>query len=173
MRRSSGGARKALEPGFPAGAGDGSRGRPPELLSGIGQISRLAWKSPFADLSARLSSRGFTLIEVLVALAIVAIALAAAIRAVGLMTDGNGLLRDKSLALLAAESRLAELRLGVGAAPGNSDFECSQGRLRLYCEQRVEATDDPALLWVEIRVRTQREQAVPLARLNTLLSRSR
>ncbi len=60
------------------------------------------------------------------------------------MTDGNGLLRDKSLALLAAESRLAELRLGVGAAPGNSDFECSQGRLRLYCEQRVEATDDPA-----------------------------
>lgn len=124
-------------------------------------------------MSTRLSSRGFTLIEVLVALAIVAIALAAAIRAVGLMTDGNGLLRDKSLALLAAESRLAELRLGVGAAPGNSDFECSQGRLRLYCEQRVEATDDPALLWVEIRVRTQREQAVPLARLNTLLSRSR
>ncbi|MGU0811250.1 type II secretion system minor pseudopilin GspI [Pseudomonas aeruginosa] len=124
-------------------------------------------------MSRRLSSRGFTLIEVLVALAIVAIALAAAIRAVGLMTDGNGLLRDKSLALLAAESRLAELRLGVGAAPGNSDFECSQGRLRLYCEQRVEATDAPALLWVEIRVRTQREQAVPLARLNTLLSRSR
>ncbi|HHW2343666.1 TPA: type II secretion system minor pseudopilin GspI [Pseudomonas aeruginosa] len=120
-------------------------------------------------MSTRLSSRGFTLIEVLVALAIVAIALAAAIRAVGLMTDGNGLLRDKSL----AQSRLAELRLGVGAAPGNSDFECSQGRLRLYCEQRVEATDDPALLWVEIRVRTQREQAVPLARLNTLLSRSR
>ena len=58
-------------------------------------------------MSTRLSSRGFTLIEVLVALAIVAIALAAAIRAVGLMTDGNGLLRDKSLALLAAESRLA------------------------------------------------------------------
>ncbi|OLQ26841.1 type II secretion system protein GspI, partial [Pseudomonas aeruginosa] len=50
-------------------------------------------------MSTRLSSRGFTLIEVLVALAIVAIALAAAIRAVGLMTDGNGLLRDKSLAL--------------------------------------------------------------------------
>ena len=120
-------------------------------------------------MSTRLSSRGFTLIEVLVALAIVAIALAAAIFA---RTDMQRL-RDKSLALLAAESRLAELRLGVGAAPGNSDFECSQGRLRLYCEQRVEATDDPALLWVEIRVRTQREQAVPLARLNTLLSRSR
>ncbi|ABR82153.2 TPA: type II secretion system protein GspI [Pseudomonas aeruginosa] len=117
------------------------------------------------------SSRGFTLIEVLVALAIVAIALAAAIRAVGLMTDGNGLLRDKSLALLAAQSRLAELRLDGAVRPGESDFECSQGRLRLYCEQRVQATADPALLWVEIRVRAQREQAVPLARLNTLLSR--
>ncbi|MGP6254950.1 type II secretion system minor pseudopilin GspI [Pseudomonas aeruginosa] len=125
-------------------------------------------------MSTRLSSRGFTLIEVLVALAIVAIALAAAIRAVGLMTDGNGLLRDKSLALLAAENRLAELRLlEDGAVPADSDFECSQGRLRLYCEQRVEATDDPALLWVEIRVRAQRGEGLPLAHLNTLLSRAR
>ncbi|MFP9012950.1 type II secretion system minor pseudopilin GspI, partial [Pseudomonas aeruginosa] len=103
-------------------------------------------------MSTRLSSRGFTLIEVLVALAIVAIALAAAIRAVGLMTDGNGLLRDKSLALLAAEIRLAELRLGVGAAPGNSDFECSQRRLPLHGEQRCEATDCPPLPWLSLCV---------------------
>ncbi|RMS50511.1 hypothetical protein ALP65_01033 [Pseudomonas aeruginosa] len=61
-------------------------------------------------MSTRLSSRGFTLIEVLVALAIVAIALAAAIRAVGLMTDGNGLLRDKSLALADLFIELVESR---------------------------------------------------------------
>ncbi|MFH3818259.1 type II secretion system minor pseudopilin GspI [Acinetobacter baumannii] len=61
-------------------------------------------------MSTRLSSRGFTLIEVLVALAIVAIALAAAIRAVDLMTDGNGLLRDKSLALADLFIELVESR---------------------------------------------------------------
>ncbi|MFP3519683.1 type II secretion system minor pseudopilin GspI, partial [Pseudomonas sp. SIMBA_077] len=41
---------------------------------------------------------GFTLIEVLVALAIIAVAMAAAVRVAGLMTQSNGLLRDKSLA---------------------------------------------------------------------------
>jgi general secretion pathway protein I len=57
------------------------------------------------------------LIEVLVALAIIAVAMAAAVRVAGLMTQSNGLLRDKSMALLAAQGRLAELRLeGVYAA---------------------------------------------------------
>jgi len=45
---------------------------------------------------------GFTLIEVLVALAIIAVAMSAAVRVAGLMTQSNGLLRDRSIALLAA-----------------------------------------------------------------------
>ncbi|SEC10662.1 type II secretion system protein I [Pseudomonas marginalis] len=55
--------------------------------------------------------QGFTLIEVLVALAIIAVAMAAAVRVAGLMTQSNGLLRDRSMALLSAQGRLAELRL--------------------------------------------------------------
>ncbi|NWD91488.1 type II secretion system minor pseudopilin GspI, partial [Pseudomonas sp. K5002] len=46
------------------------------------------------------NEQGFTLIEVLVALAIIAVAMAAAVRVAGLMTTSNGLLRDKSMALL-------------------------------------------------------------------------
>ena len=41
--------------------------------------------------------QGFTLIEVLVALAIIAVAMAAAVRVAGLMTQSNGLLRDSSM----------------------------------------------------------------------------
>ena len=65
-------------------------------------------------MNARTRQSGFTLIEVLVALAIVAVAMAAAVRAVSLMTTSNGVLRDKSIALLAAESRMAEIKLEGG-----------------------------------------------------------
>ena len=40
----------------------------------------------------RRNAQGFTLIEVLVALAIIAVAMAAAVRVAGLMTQSNGLL---------------------------------------------------------------------------------
>lgn len=80
---------------------------------------------------ARRKEQGFTLIEVLVALAIIAVAMAAAVRVAGLMTQSNGLLRDKSIALLAAQSRLAELRLEGHFRGGKKTFECDQGRLKL------------------------------------------
>jgi len=66
----------------------------------------------------RRKEQGFTLIEVLVALAIIAVAMAAAIRVAGLMTQSNGLLRDRSMALLAAFKSLnlspADVKLNVG-----------------------------------------------------------
>ena len=60
--------------------------------------------------------RGFTLIEVLVALAIVAVALLAAVRAAGAMSQANAELRLRLLAQLAADNRIAELR-AAGAFP--------------------------------------------------------
>ena len=72
---------------------------------------------------------GFTLIEVLVALAIIAVAMSAAVRVAGLMTQSNGLLRDRSIALLAAQSRLAELRLEGRLPSGMRAVECDQGRV--------------------------------------------
>ncbi|MDD0974707.1 type II secretion system minor pseudopilin GspI [Pseudomonas fontis] len=119
----------------------------------------------------RKHSAGFTLIEVLVALAIVAVAMAAAVRAAGLMTQGNGLLRDKSLALLAAQNQLTELRLQGRVAPGLRRFECNQGRLRLRCEQRIDNSPLAALLRVQVQVFDAEHEGPPLANLETLLGR--
>src|SRR5213079_197194 len=61
--------------------------------------------------------RGFTLIEVLVALAIVAVALLTAVRAAGSMAQTNAELRLRLLAQLAADNRIAELRAGNAFPP--------------------------------------------------------
>ncbi len=71
--------------------------------------------------------RGFTLLEVLVALAIVAISLAAGLRAAGVLTDNAGRLADVTAAQWCADNQLTALRL-ARAFPGvgDADFRCEQ-----------------------------------------------
>lgn len=57
------------------------------------------------------SNRGFTLVEVMVALAVVALALPALIMSLYQQVDGTEHLQDKSLAQIVATNKLAELRL--------------------------------------------------------------
>ena len=113
---------------------------------------------------------GFTLIEVLVALAIIAVAMSAAVRVAGLMTQSNGVLRDRSIALIAAQSRIAELRLEGRLPVGMKAVECDQGRLLLRCEQVIGAAQNGRLLKVGIQVFDRNQDAPPLAKLETLLA---
>ena len=113
---------------------------------------------------------GFTLIEVLVALAIIAVAMSAAVRVAGLMTQSNGVLRDRSIALIAAHSRMAELRLEGRLPVGMKAVECDQGRLLLRCEQVIGAAQNGRLLKVGIQVFDRNQDAPPLAKLETLLA---
>jgi general secretion pathway protein I len=79
--------------------------------------------------------RGFTLIEVLVALAIIAVAMGAALRATGVMAANNRALQDKALALLAAQNALTQLRLEPTLPrAGSRSVPCPQGGLALECE---------------------------------------
>lgn len=120
---------------------------------------------------ARSREKGFTLIEVLVALAIIAVAMSAAVRVAGLMTQSSGVLRDRSVAMIAAQSRMAELRLEGRLPNGMKAVECDQGRLLLRCEQVIASAENGRLLKVGIQVFDRNQDAPPLARLETLLTR--
>lgn len=118
-----------------------------------------------------VDAQGFTLIEVLVALAIVAVALAASVRAVGMLSFNDHLLRDKSLAALSAGNRLAELRLEKRFPEiGSVRAPCPQGRLMLECEQRVSSTPNPSFRQVSVRVSPAGRPTELLVELNGLVS---
>lgn len=120
----------------------------------------------------RSRESGFTLIEVLVALAIIAVAMSAAVRVAGLMTQSSGILRDRSVAMITAQSRMAELRLEGRFPIGVKAQECDQGRLLLRCDQVITPAENGRLLKVAIQVFDRNQDAPPLARLETLLNRS-
>lgn len=116
--------------------------------------------------------RGFTLIEVLVALAIIAVALAAGVRAAGTMTQANVELKLKLLAELAADNRVAELRAASAfPALGTRSVACPQGKARLECVEEVKSTPNPLFRRVEVRVYPDAGRSHVLAELIGILPR--
>lgn len=112
---------------------------------------------PDRNASARTCGRrhggGFTLLEVLVALVIIGVALAAAMRGALALTGAAEDTRLKMLGTLAAENRLLELRLlrqrlEVGQATG----DCEEGGVQFVCEQTIRGTPNPFFRRVELRV---------------------
>ncbi|HEX2238999.1 MAG TPA: type II secretion system minor pseudopilin GspI, partial [Gammaproteobacteria bacterium] len=63
--------------------------------------------------------RGFTLLEVLVALAVIAIALASIIKVVGTGAANAGYLRDKTFAHWVAANRLVQMQIRNNALPSS------------------------------------------------------
>src|SRR5204862_5250089 len=103
-------------------AGPRPLGGPVDVLVGRGVVGRAPGRSqagprplggPADVLVGRgvVMSRGFTLIEVMVALAIVAITLGAGIKAAGALADNAARLTDVSLAQWCADNELTGLRL--------------------------------------------------------------
>ncbi|MCC6070712.1 type II secretion system minor pseudopilin GspI [Massilia sp. GCM10020059] len=97
--------------------------------------------------------RGFTLLEVLVALVIVGTALGASLRAVGSLAQNSSGLRAAMMATWSAENRLVQVRLSNNFPEiGKETFECPQGDLRLVCQEEVLASPNPRLRRVEVSV---------------------
>jgi general secretion pathway protein I len=96
---------------------------------------------------------GFTLLEVLVALVIIGVALAAAMRGAMSLTSAADGTRMKLLAILTAENRLLELRLARQRLDiGQSTTDCEQGGVMFACEQVIKSTPNPFFRRVELRV---------------------
>ncbi|GAB4397542.1 MAG: type II secretion system minor pseudopilin GspI [Rhodoferax sp.] len=113
--------------------------------------------------------RGFTLVEVLVALAIVALALMAGSQAVGALTRHAQRQTDFALAQLCAHNALVALRL-ARQMPGVGDTTqtCTQAGRSLTVELSVRPTPNPNFRRVDAAVR---DDAQPLWRLTTLIGR--
>lgn len=99
------------------------------------------------------SRAGFTLLEVMVALFIVGVALAGALRATASLAQTSSNLRSNLLATWAAENRLVQIRLAHEYPPvGKRSMDCPQAELKLVCEEQVELTPNPNFRKVQVHV---------------------
>lgn len=100
-----------------------------------------------------MRARGFTLIEIAVALALLAIALAAVSRASQTAIEANRSLRERTLAQWVAENRVAQ-RLAQRAwlAPGTHAGSEVQAGLAFVWRERISDTPNPALRRLDVSV---------------------
>lgn len=116
-------------------------------------------------------TRGFTLVEVMVALAVVAVALPALMMSIYQQTDSTGYLRDKSLARMVAANKMAEIRL-LSAAQAKVIVGKDSGTARLGDRDwswalESTATEIPNFFRLDIKVATtEQELANPLFTLS-------
>jgi general secretion pathway protein I len=98
----------------------------------------------------RLPARGFTLIEVLVAVAIVATALAAGSRAASSVIDTSTRLADVTFAQWCADNQLTELRL-THTFPniGTDTFACSEAGRDYKGTIKAQGTPNPSFRRVD------------------------
>lgn len=101
----------------------------------------------------RRRARGFTLVEVLVALLIVALGLTALMSTVSGTARSSGYLRDKALAQWIALNRLVEVRLNIKKAGQNSDLgELDYANRRWHYDTRYFDTSIASMRRVVVRV---------------------
>jgi general secretion pathway protein I len=112
---------------------------------------------------------GFTLIEVLVALGIVAIALLAGLKASTALTSNALRQSDVLLAHMCAENELVRVRL-ARQMPGIGDttVECDQAGRRFNVSVNVLPTPNPSFRRVDAQVL---DGTIPVLRLSTIVGR--
>ena len=117
----------------------------------------------------RDAARGFTLVEVLVALGIVAIALLAGLQVTSALTRNAARQTDVVLAHLCAENELSRVRLSSQMPSiGDTRVACEQAGRRYDVAVTVSPTPNPQFRRVDAQVF---EAALPVLRLSTIVGR--
>lgn len=118
--------------------------------------------------------RGFTLLETLVALAILAIALAAIMRATGAGTNHAEAMRMRVLADWVAQNRLAQhAARGDFLPPGIQNGEETQAGIRLLWKEEIGVTPNPAFRRIEVSVYAADDPEYALRRLTGFMTQQR
>jgi general secretion pathway protein I len=103
-----------------------------------------------------VKARGFTLIEIVVALAVLAVAMGALISGMARYADNAAALREKTIALWVAHNRLTEIDLEPGFPDeGKSDGDVTLAGVEWRWFVTVLETPDPNVRRVDIRVRAK------------------
>ncbi len=106
--------------------------------------------------------RGFTLVEVLVALVIVALGMGAALKALSSAADSTARLREKTFAEWVGFNQLSTARLTAGVpAAGKLEDDVELAGFRWHWQQTIEDADVPGLKRITIRVRHADEGGTP------------
>ncbi|ACM32132.1 type II secretion system minor pseudopilin GspI [[Acidovorax] ebreus] len=115
------------------------------------------------------AARGFTLVEVLVALGIVAIALMAGLQATSALTRNAARQTNVVLAHLCAENELSRVRLSSQMPSiGDTRVACEQAGRRYDVAVTVSPTPNPQFRRVDAQVF---EATLPVLRLSTIVGR--
>lgn len=114
---------------------------------------------------------GFTLLEAVVALAILAIGLAATMRALGVATSATAEIRTRQMAEWVAQNRLAELRvMRLFPNEGKNEGEAVQGDQQFRWVEEIKSTPNPLFRRVEVKVFAARQDSA-LAQSTGFLAR--
>lgn len=97
--------------------------------------------------------RGFTLVEVMVALAIVALALTAMASSMNTMIDNASTMRERTYASWIAQNKIAELRLaGVLPEVGTNSGELEYGRTQWSWRATISETGVESFMRIDVSV---------------------
>ena len=118
-------------------------------------------------------SRGFTLIEVLVALSIVAVALLAGMRSTDALSRNASRQSTQWLAQICAENEFSKLRLSRQfPGVGESSTDCQQAGFNFQVNLSVNATPNPNFRRLDARVVLQSgSEMTPMLQLSTVMGR--